>query len=237
MNNILKNNLALLAMAIALLSAPEARAQVLAFDVNLNTAALAAQDSANAPFYLDFQLNYGSTPEPSNTVNAYAFLFTGGSALGTATTSGTASGSLNNSLSLTASSSSQLNELYQQFSPGTTNINFQANITEAGSGATPTSFTIAIMDNSLGSPAQLYTNAPDQASMVVLNLSPSNTLANIGAFSSVSSADGNTLISGVSSAIAVPEPSTTAAIVGCAVLPFAFCARRFRKPQLAPQVA
>jgi hypothetical protein len=236
MNIALKTKLALLATAIALLSAPALRAQVLTFDVNINTAALNAQDSANTPFYLDFQLNYGNSLGPANTVTLSNIQFTGGSALGTPTTDGTVSGSLDSgTVSLTASSSSQLNELYQPFSASTSDISFLATVSEAGSGTTPTEFTTALMDSSLGFPAQLYTTAPDTESMVVLNLSPTNTLANVGAYQTVSSADGLTTVTGVTTA--VPEPSTTAAIVGCVAMMFAFCARRFRKPQVAPLVA
>jgi hypothetical protein len=237
MNIAFKNKIALLASAIALLTAPALRAQTLAFDVNINTAALNAQDSANTPFYLDFQLNYGNSLGPANTVTLSNIQFTGGSALGTPTTDGTVSGSLDSgTVSLTASSSSQLNELYQSFSASTSDISFLATVSEAGSGTTPTEFTTALMDSSLGFPAQLYTTAPDTESMLVLNLSPTNTLANVGAYSSISSADGVTSITGVT-ATAVPEPSTTAAIVGCAAMMFTCCVRRFRKPQLAPQVA
>jgi len=226
----LKNNFALVASAIALLSAPALPAQVLNFGVDLNTAALNTQDSANAPFYLDFQLNYGDSTNPTSTVTLSNFQFTGGSALGSPTTTGTASGNLTSSVLLTASSISQLNELYQPFASSTTDIKFTASVTETGSGVTPTEFTTAILDSSLNPPAQLFTTAPDTASLVVLNLKPSNTYTNVGAYTSLTSADANTVVTGVAATITpVPEPSTTAAIVGCAVTIFACYARRFRK--------
>ncbi len=234
MNTTLKNGLTFLATAFALLGAPALHAQLLTFDVDLNTAALNSQNSANAPFYLDLQLNYGSTPQPSSTVTLSDFQFTGGNALGSATTSGSASGSLGSTVSLTASSSSQFNELFQQFSSSTTDINFHALVSESGAGTVPTEFATAIFDNSLGSPAPLFTSAPDTQSLVLLNLNPTNTMANVGAFTSISSADGNTPVTGISATITpVPEPSTTAAILGGAVLLFAFCARRFRRLPLA----
>jgi hypothetical protein len=232
MNKALKNSLTFFAAAIALLNAPALRAQTLAFNVNLNTATLNSQDSANTPFYLDFQLNYGSG-QPTSTVTLSNFQFTGGSASGSPTLIGTASGSLSSGASLTASSSSDLNELYQQFSAATTDIKFTATVSENGSGGTPTEFTAAILDNSLGFPAQLYTTAPDQESLVTLDLSSSATLGSVGGFTSISSADTNTAVTGVGATISVPEPSTTAAILGGAALMLAFYARRSRRLPLA----
>jgi hypothetical protein len=238
MNTAVKNGLTLLATVTALLGTPALKAQSLVFNVNINTALLSAEDGANAPFYLDFQDNYGVSPEPSNTTTLSNFQFTGGSAVGSATTSGTASGSLAGSVSLTASASSPSNELYQEFSSGTTDIQFTATVAEAGPvvNSTPTEFTTAILDSSLGagSPAELYTTAGDTQSLVTLNLSPSNTVANVGAYSSTNSADDGTVVAGVSASVsAIPEPSTTAAIAGGAALMLAFLARRFGGLQTA----
>lgn len=228
--NMLKTSLTLLASAMALFASPLLRAQTFSFDVDLNTGFLGAQDGANAPFYLDFQLNYGSAPAPANTITLSDFQFTGGNALGSAVTTGTASGSLASAVSLTASSSSPLNELYQQFSSSTTDIKFKATVSENGSGVVPASFTTAILDNSLGFPAQLYTTAPDTASLVVLNLTSSNTLADVGTYASLSSADASTAVTGVTAAAsAVPEPSVTTTIFGCAGAMLAFATRRLRK--------
>jgi len=228
MNIPLKNKLTLLALAMALLNTPAVQAQVLNFGVTLNTAGMSA-DSANAPFFLDFQLNSGSALNPADTVTLSGFTFTGGSVIGTPTTTGTATGNLTSQVVLAASTSSQFNELYQQFGSGTTAIHFTASVNEPDLGGTPTSFTTAIMDNSLGFPAQIFTTAPDTASMVVLNLGPTNTLGSIGRFAGVSSADGITSLSGVSSSITVPEPSTTAAIAGSVVAMATLYFRRYRK--------
>jgi hypothetical protein len=233
MNTALKTNLTLFSFTIAMLAAPVLRAQT--FEVNLNTSALSAADAANAPFFLDFQLNYGSAPESANTVTLSNFQFVGGGALGSVTTNGDASGSLGSSVSLTASSASQFNELFQEFASSTTDIEFTATVTENGSnGVTPTEFSTAILDSSLGSPAQLFTTAPDTASLVTLDLASADTLKNVNAFTSVSSADGNTPVSGVSATItAIPEPSTTAAILGGAALILAVYARRSGKLGIA----
>jgi hypothetical protein len=233
MNTAFKNSLTLLAAALALLGAPALRAQVLTFNVDINTATLAAQDGANAPFYLDFSMVYGGDVSlASNTATLSNFALTGGTALGSAVTSGTASGNITSTAALTASSTHPSSVLYQEFSSGVTNISFTASVTETGPDVgTPTVFSTAILDNSLGSPPQqLYTTAPDTESLVLLNLNSANTLSNVGTYTSISSADGNTPVTGVTASVtAIPEPSTTAAIVGAAAVLFALCARRFNR--------
>ncbi len=227
MNTAIKNNLMLIVGAIALLGAPSLKAQTLTFNVDINTAGLSAE-SADAPFYLDFDFNYGNSALASNTATLTNFSLTGGSAVGSAVTSGSASGSLASTVSLTESAAHPFNELYQQFSAGTTDIQFKATITETGPDVgVPSTFAVSVMDNSLGGPAQLFTTAPDTQSLVFLNLSSSNTIANVGAYSGVSSADGAITISGVTALVAIPEPSTTAAILGGACLLLALGARRF----------
>jgi hypothetical protein len=229
-----KSSLTLLASVIALLSAPALRSQTLTFLVDINTSTLSA-DSANAPFYLDFTMDYGNSALASNTATLSLFSLTGGTAVGSATTTGSASGSLTSTVALTASSTHPESEFYQQFSSGVTDIKFKETVTETGPDVgTPSEFTASILDSSLGFPAQLFTTAPDTASLVTLDLNASNTLANIGTYASLTSADGNTSVPGVTASItAIPEPSTTAAMFGCAVAIFAFSARRFRKRQMA----
>ncbi len=230
MNTAFRNTLALIASAIALLCAPALRAQVLTFNVDIVTAGLSA-NSANAPFDLDFQLNYGNAALASNTVALSNFSFTGGTALGSPVLSGSATGSLGSTVSLTASSAKPFNEFYQQFSSGTTDIKFTATVTEPGPDiGIPTEFSAAILDNSLGSPAQLFTTAPDTLSLVTLSLSSSNTIGNVKTYAAFASADGNTSLTGVFAAI--PEPSTTAAILGGIVMMAACYARRFGKRQM-----
>ncbi len=233
MNTTLRNILALAASAIALLCAPALRAQVLTFNVDISTAGLSA-DSANAPLFLDFNLHYGNSALSSNNVVLSNFTFTGGSAIGSPVLTGSATGSTASSVTLTASSANPNADFYQQFSAGVTDIKFTAKVTESGPhvGA-PTEFTTAIFDSSLGSPAQLYTTAPDTMSLLILDLNASNTIANVQTYSAFASADGNTSLAGVQALAAIPEPSTTAAMCGGVAMMFAFCARRFRRVQTA----
>jgi hypothetical protein len=232
MNTVLKNSLILLALAIALLGVPALRAQSLTFYIDLNTASLSAQDSANAPFYIDFSMLYGNSALASNTATLSAFSLTGGTALGSPVTNGSgATGSLASTVSLTASSTHTFSDLYQQFSSSVTDINFKTTVTETGPDVgTPTEFSVSIFDSSLGlsSPAQIFTTAPDTESLVTLDLSTSNTISNVNTYTSISSADGNTPLTGVTASV-IPEPATTAAIFGCIGLMFAFFARRFSR--------
>ena len=232
MNIAFKNQLALFVSTIALLSVPALRSQTLTFNVDLNTALLNAQDGAHAPFSLDFQLTYGNSALATNTATLSNFLLTGGNAVGSAVTTGSASGSLSSTVLLSASSAHPFNELYQQFTSGVTNIQFTATITETGPDVgVPSEFTVAILDDSLGSPAQLFTNAPDTESLVTLDLSSSNTINNVDTYRSLSSADGNTPVTGVSAS--VPETSMTLALAGCAAALLVFCSRRFGVLQTA----
>ncbi len=221
----------LLALASALFSVPAIQAQTLVFNVDINTTGLSAA-SADAPFYLDFTMAYGNSSLASNTATLSNFSFTGGSAVGSAVTSGAASGSFASTVALTASSANPMSELYQQFDASVTDIRFQVSITEVGPNpqGTPSEFTASILDSSLGFPAQIFTNAPDTASLVTLDLSASNTGSSVNYYAGVSSADG---VTGLSSVAAVPEPSTTAAILGCAGVIVAAGVRRFARKQAA----
>jgi hypothetical protein len=228
-----KLRIALFASAVALSSLPAVHAQTLTFDVDITTASLSA-DSANAPFYLDLDMMYGNSSLASNTATLSNFTFTGGSAVGSAVTSGGASGSLAGTVTLGVSSTQTAAELFQAFSPGTTNISFVATITEKGPDVgSPSEFTASVMDSSLGFPAQLFTTAPDTESLVTLNLNSANTIANVNTYTSISSADGNTPVTGVTALVAVPEPSTSAAILGCAAMMIALYFRHSAKRQVA----
>jgi hypothetical protein len=226
-----KIRIALVASAAALSGLSGLRAQPLFFDVDIKTASLSS-DSSNAPFYLDLDMIYGNSSLASNTATLSSFTFTGGSALGTPVATGGASGSLSSTVSLTASSTQPASELYQQFSSGVTNINFLASITENGPDVgTPTEFTVGILDSSLGFPAQLFTTAPDTESLITLDLNSANTEADVNAYTSISSADGNTPVLGVTAT--VPEAPTSTAILGGAAIMTALFIRRISGRQMA----
>jgi hypothetical protein len=221
MNKATKNRLALIASAIALSTLSARASETFVFNADINTASL-SQEAADAPFDLDFQLLFGNSSLPSNTVTLSNFVFTGGSATGTPVLSGSATGSLLNTVTLTASSAHTDAEFYQQFLSGVTDISFTATVTEAGPDiGTPTEFAASILDNSLGFPAQIYTTAPDTASLITLDLNTDNTLADVQTYAPVSSADGNTSLA------SVPDQGSTAALLGCAVLGLAYFGRRF----------
>ncbi len=214
----MKHRLAALALALASLAAPALRAQF-NFHINLNTAALSG--AANAPFFLDFQLNQGSGLL-SNAVTLTNFTFTGGSATGSPSLFGNAIGSLGTSVTLTDTSASPFNEFFQGFSAGTTNIQFNVSVSQLAGGAIPDEFTTAILDSELGNP-QIGTNAPDTVSLVTLNLGAANTIANVSTYASTAPAGVTASAAPITGLVAVPEPSSyafagTAMLAGIAAL-------------------
>jgi hypothetical protein len=221
MNKATTNRLALLASAIALSTLSARATETFVFNANIDTASL-SNELPDAPFDLDFQLSYGNSSLASSTVSLSNFVFTGGSATGTPVLSGTASGNLLNTVSLTASSGSPDAQFYQQFMSGVTDISFTATVTDNEPDiGTPTEFSASILDNSLGFPAQIYTTAPDTASLITLNVDTEDTLADVQNYAPVSSADGNISLA------TVPDRGPTAILLGCAVLGLACFGRRF----------
>ncbi|HEY1765421.1 MAG TPA: alkaline phosphatase family protein [Opitutaceae bacterium] len=216
MTSALKKLSAILAAMVALAEISALRAQSLSFDVNIDTSGLSAE-GGDAPFYLDLAMIYGNGSLAANTATLSNFSFFGGGALGSATVTGGATGSLSSAVILPVSKTDPLADLFQEFSLGVTSISFVATITETGPDVgTPTEFTAAILDSSLGGPAQLFTTAPDTASLVTLALDSANTVGDVKAYSAVSSADGNIQLSGVSAS--VPDTSSTAALLGAVLL-------------------
>jgi hypothetical protein len=141
----------LAACIVALLAASACRAES-SFDVNLNTAPLAAL--AGHTFSLDFQLNDGSPAggDGNNTVTLSSFGFGGGSATpGTVALVGGASGSLGSGVTIT--DSGFLNDFTQDFTPGS-QLSFHVHLTDnvgagesVSSGGVPDQFSFGILDN------------------------------------------------------------------------------------------
>ncbi len=186
----------------ALLCAPALKASYV-FNVDLNTAALTG--APNGPFYLDFQLNEGSDLSEMTTVTVSGFSFTGGSPTGSANITGNASGDIGSAVTLTAADpSSDFTELFQGFTPGTSDIKFNVTLPQLFTGLTPTQLDVAILDSETNNP-QIDTNAPDTVSLVTAPILSSYTLSNIGAYSSTDNPAGVT-----ATVTAVPEPSSIA---------------------------
>ena len=178
------------------------------YHVDINVASLLGTQ-ATGNYYLDFQLNGDGLPAAAtNTVTASNFAFALGSPTGTATTYEGAAGSLNTGVTLSLNSANTLNELYQGFSFTTTDIQFDVTTTGNGSGITPDTFLIEILNSSLN---PIATNAPDTVSLLSQPINGTVTLANVGTYRSTNPA-------GVTTS-AVPEPSTWAtALLGLGVL-------------------
>ncbi len=127
-----------------MLCASAGQAATLSFHVGVNTSSLVG--NANGPFSLDFQLN-GVGPA-TNTVTLDDFSFTGGTPTGAPSLFGNATGDLGSTVSLNDAGSAD-NEFFQGFTAGTTEIQFDASITENVNAGTPDAFAMAILDNNL----------------------------------------------------------------------------------------
>jgi len=205
---------ALLALSASFLMLHNSAKADAIYTINLNTAALSAD--ASSPFYLDFQFSSGATVG-NNTITLSNFTFTGGSATGSATLIGTASGSLGSTVTL-KDAKSTVTEFYQGFTAGTTNISFTLDSTlNVDPGLTPDEFSVSILDSATGSPAQIYTTAPDTASLLTENIN-STTAPSIATYHGDGPSDGSNSgsLSGVQLTVAaVPEP-TSVALLGFA---------------------
>jgi len=204
------------AFLLAAFAAPVAKADTFNFHLDINVANLVG--APNGPFYLDFQLNEGNGTTPSNTITLSGFTFTGGSAAGSATVlNGTASGNFGSSIILSDSSSSQFNEIFQGFSSGTTDIQFNVSISQNSFAVAPDNFLVTILDNE--NPNQpIFTDAPDTLSLVSVNLSSANTLADVDTYSSTDP----TPTGVTATATAVPEPTSLMALLGGAGVLWSF---------------
>ena len=200
--------LALASLGGAMFCPAPGRAANFSYHVDLNVSSLTAAPT-NGTYFLDFQLNGDGQPAAAtNTVTVNNFAFTLGGASGTATTYEGASGSINSSVVLSLNSNNTLNELYQGFTGTTTDIQFDVTTSGNGSGITPDTFLIEILNGS-GNP--ITTNAPDTVSLLSQAINGPVTLANVSTYRSTSPA-------GVTTS-AVPEPSTWAVcLLGLGVL-------------------
>ena len=186
-----------LVAACMMISASTSQAGLI-YHVDINTAPLVG--SLSGPFSLDFQLNDGSgTLAGVNTVTLSSFVFTGGTATGSANLFGDATGSLSSTVTLTDDVSFS-NEFFQGFSAGTTKIGFNVLLTtNVDPGPTPDAFSMAILDNTL---ANIPTTGLGDSLMLVNIDSASLSLSDVQSFTSTSPA-GVTV-----AASAVPEPSS-----------------------------
>ena len=184
--------------AAGLFASHQAEAAFYHFDIS--TGAL-TNDPGN-PFSLDFTLTSGGTF--SNTITLSNFVFTGGTALGGATTLHNASGSLGGTITLT-SGANELNDIYQQFSNGTTDIQFDLNTTTV-TGGTPDNFYVSILDNTTspifttdpaGTLAQLEIHTNTGVDPIIVSTFPSVAPSPTGVTATV-----------------VPEPASSAGLIG-----------------------
>ena len=218
MNKNFRNVTSLLTCAFALSSAVKSHAAEYAVTIQTSPLATSAL-SANGPFSLDIQLNYGGSGF-GNSATINNFVFGGGSASGSPILSGIAAGSLSSTVTLTGNSTSQFNDFNQTFNPGTA-LSFDVNLSDNPTGVTPDGLAIAILDNTGG---QIVTTDPDEGLSLATfeigsfgrittatyagidNTDPSN-LVNLGDYTGVTV-----------SVTSVPEPSALAPLA-CLLAP------------------
>ncbi len=177
------------------------------YHVDINTAALnLAPANVNAPFSLDFQF-YDGGVLGNNTVTITNFTYAGGSVTGSPTLLDGALGNIGSTVTLNNSGSFQ--ELYQQFTPGTT-LSFDVALTQFLDGPTPDSFVVAILDQNL---FNIPTNgAGDSLLHADINTTSPLTLAQLNLASGTADYAGVTVV-------ATPEPGSIASLAsGAAVL-------------------
>ncbi len=137
----LTTTVGVLASACALLNA--SAIQAAQYHVDVNTSPLIG--NINGPFYLDFQLNFGSGSGNSATINN--FTYSSGASTGVPTLFGTASGDLSSSASLWADGTNPFNEIFQGFTPGSS-LGFNISLSSNPTGVTPDVLAFAILDSS-----------------------------------------------------------------------------------------
>jgi hypothetical protein len=213
---------AILACVLAAILTPSAKADFL-YHVDLDVSSLLG--NASAPFYLDFQLNKGNGFS-TNSVTLSNFLFTGTSAgpSGSAVPFGLTFGDLGSSISLNENSTNPNAELYQAFTAGTTDIQFNVTLTQNSPGSIPDGFNMSILDNGLSNIQTTDPNGGTLANwtMMGVSITNNNSLADVATYQSTAPA-GATVTASTS---VVPEPSSALALLSSSVMLLGF--RRHR---------
>lgn len=198
----LQSAITLIAFMALLASGSALRAANYAFHLTLNINPVTSPSDA---YSLDLAMTGGVG---GNTLTASNFtLNNGGSFLNSASdpfgfsSGGSVTGNFASSLTFTTAAGSY-QEIAQKFSLGTTNIQFDV-VTTQVQGGTPDNFTVTLLDNSTGSPVVITTTEPVLAqNLVTLDVSSSNTNADVKTYSS----DGTVTPSGI--VAVVPEPNS-----------------------------
>ncbi len=173
------------------------------YTVTLNVASLIG--NPNAPFSLDFVLGSGAqNPNADNTVKVSNFVFSNGSVGAVSYSNGGESGSMSSTVTLTTTSED--NELAQQFSSSVTLIRFNVDETNTTDNPFPDQFDVSILDSGLNN---IPTTDPSGGNTLVLeNISTSQTLASVSTYRSTAGGEAP----GVT-ATAVPEPGSAVSLL------------------------
>lgn len=180
------------ALALLFLSTTAAHADLIAYNVTLDTSLLAANKSSQGPFAVDFQLSDGSSGDGvnNNTATVSGFALTGGALTGSGNPTGSVSGDLSSGLTL--SDNGLLNDFNQAFTPGSS-LSFVLDLTTNVSPSeqtTPDEFAFTVYSN----------NFTSLASLAVIDIS--------GPTPAVSSSGGS-----LGNGVLVPEPNVQPSVV------------------------
>lgn len=213
--------IAAVGLALGFTATSALKADTFNFTVDLNVASLIG--TSGSPYYVDLQLNQGSG-SLFNSATISNIVTTGGSFTGSATTNGSgATGSFGSSISLTESSSSAFNEIFQQIGAGVTDIKFDVSVTQNSPGATPDGFFVSVLDNTTG---QIFTSAPDTLNLLELNINGHNTLGDVQTYTST---DPSPLgVTATATLTAVPEVASAPVLAAALGLLLALRRQRMR---------
>jgi hypothetical protein len=237
MHTSIKRSLFIAAGVAALLNAPCAKAQAL-YQFVVNTAPL--ESATEAPFYLDFQFNNGSTTSNNDnvvTLSNFSFGSGGSATAGTKGTNitgpGSITGDLGSSVTINDGEGAGINEFYEAFTPGST-LTFEASIPTVGQpGVNPEGFFFAIQDQSDANIATTDPSGENNLAEATLPTEGSLQTLTMNTYQSTGGSEfsgDTTHPDEVGVTAAVPEPSTYAGLgLGIvALLAFGRKARRAR---------
>lgn len=209
-------------IAITLLAALSSPSHAdLTFTATLNTTPLES-DAAQGPFYVDLTLTGGSTLNTAQvTINGFTF-GSGGSAGSSINPTNGASGNINSTVTLV--NSTEYNDFYQSFTPGS-QLTFNVDVaTTSYDTPIPANFSFSILD---GTQNPIPTTDPTGAD-TLLNVDLNGPSPTFNLYGSVPDSYGLSAPT-VSTPSMVPEPATLV-MVSLGLLMAGSVARRRRRP-------
>jgi PEP-CTERM motif len=226
--------LALLLGASTALAATAAHAQTYLVTINTSTLSSAAL-SGDAPFGLEFQMNYGGG-SAGNSATVSNFNFGGGSATPGTTFvtnsqggAGTATGSLASQVTISDNAANPFNLFSQNFTPGST-VSFNVTLTDNGPfGQTPDGFVVALDEGPDGFEIPTTQDGASNDGVALAEFDLRAGSVTVDTYAGANNPDLGGDFSGVTVSVqAVPEPSSWLLGLGACAM-FAGLRRRWLK--------